>query len=289
MPQQSVLFWHRSPAWWQPMVLHRATPSGPAAHRPEQQLAATAQRSPSELHPPTSAQRRGPWPGPRGIATHEPEQQSMSVLHVSSTTRHPGSAAQVGGAPAGAIGPAGRAMHWPLQQSSGRSQVSPATRHCASSAHRLTPSLPGRHAPPQHSWSIAQVSPAAAQGGPAGPHAVPTQLPPQQSMDEAHAPFGAAQSPAAHRPACGSQNSEQHAPARAQGWPIDAHPDAARQTDAPVASSPHRNEQQSAAAAHGAPSWRQAPPAAQVPAVQLAEQQSVPDVQAEPFGAQATE
>jgi hypothetical protein len=136
---------------------------------------------------------------------------------------------------------------------------------------------------------MAHESPAAAQGGPAGPHIVPMQLPPQHSTDEVHAPFGAAHSPAAHLPACGSQNSEQHAPARAQGWPIDAHPDAARQTDAPVASCPHRNEQQSAAAAHGAPSGRQASTAAQVPAVQRAEQQSIPEAQAEPFGAQATE
>jgi hypothetical protein len=151
MPQQLVVFWHRSPSWWQPMALHRATPSGPAAHIPEQQLAATEHRSPFELQPPTSAHRMGPWPWPSGIATHAPEQQSMLVLHVSLTTRHPGSAAQVEGPPAGAIGPAGRAMHWPLQQSSGRSQVSPATRHCVSSAHRLTPSAPGRHAPPQHS------------------------------------------------------------------------------------------------------------------------------------------
>jgi hypothetical protein len=115
------------------------------------------------------------------------------------------------------------------------------------------------------------------------------QLPPQHSADEVHAPFGAAQSPAAQRPAWGSQNSEQHAPARSQGWPGDAQPPAARQTAAPVASSPHRNEQQSAAATHGAPSWRHAPTAAHVPAVQLAEQQSVPETQVDPFGAQATE
>jgi hypothetical protein len=115
------------------------------------------------------------------------------------------------------------------------------------------------------------------------------QLPPQQSTDEVHAAIGAAQSPAAHLAVCGSQNSEQHAPARAQGWPIDAHPVAARQTETPVASCPHRNEQQSAAATHGAPSGRQASTAPHVPAVQRAEQQSVPDEQAEPFGAQATE
>jgi hypothetical protein len=43
------------------------------------------------------------------------------------------------------------------------------------------------------------------------------QLPPQQSTDEVHAAFGAAQIPAAHVLASGSQKSEQHAPARAQG------------------------------------------------------------------------
>jgi hypothetical protein len=119
MPQQSVLFWHRSPTRRQPMDLHRATPSGPAAHMPEQQLAATAHRSPSELQPPTAAQRMGPCPWPSGIATHAPEQQSMLVLQISSTTWHPGGAVQVVAPPAGGIGPAGRAMHWPLQQSPG--------------------------------------------------------------------------------------------------------------------------------------------------------------------------
>jgi hypothetical protein len=113
-------------------------------------------------------------------------------------------------------------------------------------------------------------------------------LPPQHSTDEAQAPFGDRQRPAAHRPAFGSQKSEQHAPARAHGWPSDAQPTAARQTDAPVTSSPHENEQQSDAAAHGAPSARQASAGAQRPATQRAEQQSPPAAQAAPFGAQAT-
>jgi len=80
------------------------------------------------------------------------------------------------------------------------------------------------------------------------------QLPPQQSIDDAHAAFGAAHSPAPQRPVFPSQKSEQHAPARAQGWPIDAQPAAARHTEAPVASSSHKKEQQSAAPTQGSPS-----------------------------------
>jgi hypothetical protein len=125
LPQQSALIAHRSPSWWQPMAWQRATPSGPAAHLPEQQFASTAQRSPSEPHPPTSAQRMGPCPSASGIATHEPEQQSLSPLHVSLATRHPGSDVHVGGGGAGdmgigiGIGIGIGDMQRPLQQSPG--------------------------------------------------------------------------------------------------------------------------------------------------------------------------
>jgi hypothetical protein len=103
--------------------------------------------------------------------------------------------------------------------------------------------------------------------------------------DEQEAACGA-QRPAAHWPDRGSQNSEQHAPERAHGWPSDAQPPGARQTGAPVASSAQRNEQQSAAPVQASPSRRHTPTGAQRPPVQTPEQQSAPAAQVTPFGAQ---
>jgi hypothetical protein len=75
---------HFSPmAWHIPGAFaHRATPSGPAMHTPEQQLAAFAQRSPSGLQPGTAAQREAT----PAVAGQRPEQQSMSFMQISKAT-----------------------------------------------------------------------------------------------------------------------------------------------------------------------------------------------------------
>jgi hypothetical protein len=114
--------------------------------------------------------------------------------------------------------------------------------------------------------SIAQVSPAARHGPPLAPHVPAPQLPPQHPAAVEHAAVWAAHIPAAQVPVAASQNSEQHAPARSQGWPFDAHPAGARQTVAPAASSPHRNEQQSPGPEQACPSARQASTGAHRPA-----------------------
>jgi hypothetical protein len=94
--------------------------------------------------------------------------------------------------------------------------------------------------------STAQVSPAGLHGPPLAPQVPALQLPPQQPAAAEHVAAWAAHIPAAQVLVAASQNSEQQAPARSQGWPFDAQPAGARQTVVPVASSPHRNEQQSA-------------------------------------------
>jgi hypothetical protein len=222
LPQHSSLFAHRSPSCRQPIVLQRPTPSDPTAHVPEQQFAATAQRSPAELHPPGSAQRFGPTSAPPpGAARQAPEQHSLSSLQVSPAISQPGSALH-------SDAPDGAATQWPPQQSPARPHVSPATRHAGRSAQRSAPSPPGRHAPPQQSWSPAHASPAGRQvdiGIATGAaHAPAAQASPQQAEATVQAPATPPHCPAAQRPATGSQNSEQQAPARAHGCPSDAHP-----------------------------------------------------------------
>jgi hypothetical protein len=77
-----------------------------------------------------------------------------------------------------------------------------------------------------------------------------SQMPEQQSRPAPHAPPAIAQAAAAQVDAV-SQPSEQQAPARAHGCPIDAQPTGVWQARAPVGPSAQMNEQQSPALAHG--------------------------------------
>jgi hypothetical protein len=70
---------------------------------------------------------------------------------------------------------------------------------------------------PQHSLSSLQPSPAERQPGAGGTQRLAAQAPPQQERPSTQAPVVGAHSPGAQRPEAASQNSEQHAPARAQG------------------------------------------------------------------------
>jgi len=75
------------------------------------------------------------------------------------------------------------------------------------------------------------------------------QAPEQQSCAVAQAAPAGPQAGAPHTPP--TQPSEQHVPARRQGWPSDEHPAAFAQTSAPVppGSGAQRKEQQSLPAA----------------------------------------
>ena len=239
------------------MSVQRATPSGPTAHTPEQQLASTAHGSPAGAQPRRRAQRFAAGGSAPVPATHAPEQQSLALLQLSSATRHPGNIPHVGdpaeGGAGGAMGPAGAGG--PVtqrleQQSLGAPHVSPCTRQRASNAQRPRPPSPGVQAPAQHSGSIMQLSPAARHAWPLGPHIAAAQLPPQHSVPLVQRWVSEAHNPAAQVPRVGSQKSEQQAPARVHGSPIEEQPLAARQTEPEAAPCPQMNEQQSVPAAH---------------------------------------
>ena len=85
-----------------------------------------------------------------------------------------------------------------------------------------------------------------------------------------------------------SHSSEQHAPARSQGWPSEAQPAGFLQTRAPLAFSPQRNEQQSSGALQVSPSRPQTVLSMQTAPTQRPEQHASELSQLAPFGWHST-
>jgi hypothetical protein len=147
----------------------------------------------------------------------------------SAITLQPGRALQV-------AAPLGATWHRPEQQSVAALQVSLATRHPGKSTQPAALSSPPPHRPPQQSPSAAQPSPATRQPGPGVAHLPPVHSPEQQSLATAQATLAGAQSAPLHSPSL-AQPSEQHAPARLQGWPVLAQPNGLPQASWPLPSS----------------------------------------------------
>jgi hypothetical protein len=204
--QHSPDIMQRSPIARQLPAAQRRTPSAPAAQTPEQQLAATAQRSPAGPQPANGWQRGTP----SAPARHRPEQQCMSSGQCSPTTEQPPIFWQIDA-------PDGCTLHWPSQQSDGRSQVSPSTRQPLSAAQREPP-IAGRQRVEQQSPFVLHVSPAGRQPGDAGNmHFPAAHTSPQHCVAVLQTVVAGKHSPGWHVAVAASHSSEQHAPARSQG------------------------------------------------------------------------
>jgi hypothetical protein len=173
-----------------PIGWHRATPSAPAAQRPEQQSTLLWQSSHSVLQPPPAPQR---WT-PSGVVEQSREQQSAAVAHVSPIWRAHGIVSPVVHIARGTQRPTPSESGWQTeeQQSESNAQISPSTRQASSKAHRMP-----AQTPPQQPGLPMQASPAGAhERGPGGggggsggmgmadaaPHIPSMQSLPQQSV-----------------------------------------------------------------------------------------------------------